>query len=96
MLHLYRRLLEARQTSPALREGSLELHEAPAGVLLFERAAEGDQRVIAVCFADEAARVPGYDGWTVDLTSATSERRLFNATLEPDEAVILSPPRRLR
>ena len=96
MLHLYRLLLETRRASPALREGSLELLGAPAGVLLFERAAEGDRRVIAVCFADEAAQVPGYDGWTVDLTSATSARRLFNATLEPDEAVILSPPRRLR
>jgi alpha-glucosidase len=96
MLHLYRRLLETRRASPALREGSLELHEAPAGVLLFERAAEGDRRVIAVCFADDPAQVPGYDGWTVDLTSATAARRLFNATLEPDEAVILSPPRRLR
>jgi len=52
VLHLYRRLIETRRNSAALQAGSLELLEAPSGVLLFERAldemleiADGDASV---------------------------------------------------
>ena len=95
MLDLYRCILANRRGSPALRDGSLVLLDAPPGVLLFERAYEEDRRVVAVCFADEP-RAVGYDGWEVDIASTPGPRRRFNGKLAPDEAVILSRPRRRR
>ena len=95
MLDLYRCLLDNRRGSPALRDGSLILLDAPPGVLLFERVCEADTRVVAVCFAD-GARAIGYDGWEVDIASTPGPRRRFNGTLARDEAVILSPQRRGR
>jgi alpha-glucosidase len=95
VLHLYRRLIETRRNSAALQAGSLELLEAPSGVLLFERALDDDRRAVAVCFT-EGAQLIGYDGWAVDVASGGEPRRRFNGTLERDEAVILAPPRRRR
>jgi hypothetical protein len=93
MLHFYRRLLEVRRGSKALREGALELLDAPPGVLLFRRWSADDLRVVAVSFTQEP-RAIGYESWGVDATSEPQQRSRFSGTLAADTAVILSPPRR--
>ena len=93
MLRFYRRLLEVRRGSNALRDGALELLDAPTGVLLFTRASAADLRVVAVSFTPEP-RAIGYAGWDVDVTSEPQPRSRFSGTLAADTAVILSPPRR--
>ena len=91
MLQHYRALIAARRASPALRRGSLELLDAPRGVLLYERRHGDDRRVVAVSFAATPG-VIGYVGWNVDVSSERDPRQRFTGTLAPDSAVILSPP----
>jgi alpha-glucosidase len=88
ILHLYRRLLAARHASPALTSGSLELLDAPDGVLAWRRSADGDERVVAVNMSAEPATVP-WSG-TVEVSSdGTGEGVAFTGTLPPDTAVLL-------
>jgi alpha-glucosidase len=93
MLHFYRRLLDVRRGSKALREGALELLDAPPGILLFRRSSPDDLRVVAVSFT-QVPRAIGYESWGVDATSEPQQRSRFSGTLAADTAVILSPPRR--
>ncbi len=94
ILHLYRRLLAARRGSPALREGSLTLLAAPAGVLAWERALAGDRRIVLVNFEAEAATVALDGDWSIDVASdGGGEGTRFTAALGPDVALVLSPVR---
>jgi len=69
MLHLYRDLLALRRRSPALRRGSLHLRDAPDEVLAYERAWDGDRRLVLVNFGDREAEVPLEGSWAVDVAS---------------------------
>lgn len=101
ILHLYRRLVAARATSPALTGGSLELDdEHTAGVLGYRRRAPGDaaaDRLVLINFtADEVAVTPSGAAadWVVEVSSAgrgRGEGSPFSGTLGPDEAVVLRP-----
>jgi alpha-glucosidase len=88
ILHLYRRLLAARRASPALHAGSLELVDAPDGVLAYRRVAGADQRTVAVNFSDAAVALD-LEG-TVDVSSRGGrEDHPFSGLLAPDEAVVI-------
>jgi alpha-glucosidase len=52
ILNLYRRLLEVRRSSPALREGSFTLLPSPEGTLAYERAAGDERFVMVINFSD--------------------------------------------
>jgi alpha-glucosidase len=92
ILHLYRRLLAARRASPALREGTLALCEAPAGVLAWERRQGGDRRVLLVNFEARAQRVPLVGDFRVEVASdGRGEGARFGGEIRPEAALLLRP-----
>ncbi len=97
ILQLYRRLLAARRSSPALSLGRLELLEAPPGVLAWGRTAGDDRRMLAVNFTG-SSRVwePPVGRWIVEVASdGGDEQARWNGRLGPDQAVVLRPDSRL-
>ena len=98
VLHLYRRLLRARRSSPALRTGSWAALPAPPDVLGYERIAGDDRRTVLVNFGETetetgAEAEPGPAGaWVVEVASTgTREGRPWDGRLGPSEAVVLVP-----
>ena len=93
ILALYTRLLAIRRSSPALELGDWLLVDSPADTLVYERSWEGDARRVAVNFGDR--RVPDVaaaDGWNIEITTERGrDGRPWDGSLEPDEAVILTP-----
>jgi alpha-glucosidase len=88
ILHLYRRLLAARRTSPALRLGDLTLLDAGEGIVAYERTNDGDRRTVLINFTSEA-RVVDHAGDVEVSSDGHGEGQPFTGTLRPDEAVIL-------
>ena len=91
MLHLYRRLLAARRASPALRTGRFTWLDAPAGVLAWARATEGDERRVVVSFVARPTTVAVDGDWQVEISSQGDHDRPWDGHLAPDEAVVLRP-----
>jgi len=88
--NLYRRLLQARRRSAALQLGALELLDAPAGVLAFERAGDDDRRVVLVNFTAGEVEVAVRGSWAVEIASdGSGERGPYRGRLRPDQAVVL-------
>ena len=86
MLHLYKRLLDARRASAALSTGTLELLDAPDGVLAWERRAGDDVRRVVVSFLE--TEVPyAADGWEQEVGTHDG----FDGVLRPDQASVLRP-----
>ncbi|HEV2811244.1 MAG TPA: alpha-amylase family glycosyl hydrolase [Acidimicrobiales bacterium] len=92
ILHLYRRLLEARRASPALSLGRIDLLDAPTGVLAWTRRSGEDRRMAAVNFTTTAVTVPHAGHWKLEVASdGAGEGTAWDGTLAPDQAVILRP-----
>jgi alpha-glucosidase len=89
MLHLYKRLLDARRASPALSHGDLTLLDAPDGVLAWERRAGDDVRRVAVNFTAEEIAYD-FDGLVPEVSSVAPDG--VAGVLRPDEAVVLTFP----
>jgi alpha-glucosidase len=91
ILALYRRLLRARRASPALQAGSWRLLDAPAGTLVYERAAAGDCRRVAANFSEELVVSGAPRGeWAVAVgTRREREGAAWDGALQPLEAVVL-------
>jgi alpha-glucosidase len=94
ILQLYRRLLQVRRESVALRRGDLELLDAPDGVVAWRRASpEGDVRVVIVNFFDRSVDTPTWRGWRVEVASdGADDGAEFTGVVQPDQAVVLQPP----
>ena len=93
ILHLYRRLLVARRSSPALSLGRLEWVDAPPGVLAWQRADGDDRRVVVVNFtgSNQTLDVPAGD-WSVEVASdGDGEGAAWGGCLAADQAVVLRP-----
>jgi alpha-glucosidase len=90
ILHLYRRLLASRRASAALHSGTLELLDAPGGVLAYDRVDGDERRRMLVSFIGEPVVTDLGDGWIVEVSSSNvdHEGRPFES-LAADEAVIL-------
>jgi alpha-glucosidase len=89
---LYRRLLRTRRAEPALHGGGLVLRDGPEGVLAYDRQGETGLRRVLANFRAEPVRIPRDGAWTVLV--ATRRRRegaAFDGTLDPVEAVVLTP-----
>lgn len=86
MLHLYKALLAARRASPALSVGSLELLDAPDGVLAWERRAGDDVRRVVVSFVGHEVAFP-CEGWVPEVGTHDG----FAGVLRADEALVLRP-----
>ena len=91
IVHLYRRLLAARRSSPALRRGSWKALDAPPAVLAYERVFEADQRRVIANFSDDPVSVPAAGAWTVDIATRSTRAETWDGSLDAAEAVLLSP-----
>ena len=97
ILWLYRRLLAARRSSPALRSGSfawLDLGpgQGADGALVWERRAAGDRRIVAVSFVDEPVDLAVDGDWVIDVASdGIDEGRPYPGRLGPSQALVLGP-----
>ena len=89
VLHLYRRLLQARRTSPALRQGTWRRLPAPEGVLAFLREHAGDRRAVIVNFTADEQEVQLPGTWTVEVASAGPAGGPLPARVFPDQALLL-------
>ena len=90
ILHLYRRLLAARRSSPALSIGDLELLDAPAGLLIWRRSHAGDERTVVLNMT--TAEVEVALAGTVEVASdGRGEGAPFTGTIGPERAVVLAP-----
>jgi alpha-glucosidase len=88
VLHLYRRLLDARRASPALTLGSLELLDTPSGALGWRRVEGDDARVIVLNMGSNPVEIS--QRGTVEVASdGHGEGEPFKGTLNPDTAVLL-------
>ena len=64
ILSLHRRLLAVRRASPALHAGSLELVDAPAGVVAFDRRHGGEAVRVVLNLTGDPVAVPIDGAWT--------------------------------
>jgi alpha-glucosidase len=91
MLEHYRRLLRLRRETPALHAGSLELLDAPEGVLRYlRRSDDGPHRLVevAINFTDDRIADAVSDGVVLGGT-AVPGTETTPGVLEPDEARIV-------
>ena len=88
ILHLYRRLLEVRRASPALRGGTSTPVDVPAGVLAYERTSGADRRLVLANFGRDPVQVPK-DGCVVELASDGSAGFSWDGRLQGEHAVVL-------
>ena len=94
ILHLYRRLLAARQESDALRLGTWAATAGPAGVLAYERASATHRRRVVANFSDAPVALPVDGEWIVDIATRSSASGKWTGQLGPTEAVLLRPASR--
>jgi alpha-glucosidase len=70
ILHLYRRLLDARRASPALRRGEWIPLEGAEGTLAYLRREGSDRRAVVINFSSEARPRPAsVASWRVEVAS---------------------------
>jgi alpha-glucosidase len=83
LLNLYRRLIAARRSRPALTRGTYRSVAADGDVLAYLREADGERLLVALNFAPEPARVPlpGGARATVLVSSAGRDGETFDAPL---------------
>ncbi len=93
ILNLYRRLLEVRKGSEALRSGSFSWVEQSESVLAYRRATTYDHRVVVINFTDATSRAPLPPGiWQVEVaTGGTEMAGPDGIGLDREVAVILRP-----
>ncbi len=96
IVHLYRRLLEARRASAALTLGAYEPVESPGDLIAWRRTADPagahgrDDRVVVVNMGPEPATAD-VAGTVLVASDGTGEGEPFTGTLAPDHAVLLRP-----
>ncbi len=91
MFSFYRRLIQLRRGSPALRAGAYRTHRAPRGVFAYIREAAAERVLVALNFLDRPSRVA--IAGNADVVLSTSDGRtgdtLRNAVeLGPNEGVV--------
>jgi alpha-glucosidase len=91
VLDLYRRLVAGRRASPALHHGDWLLHEATPELLVYERRAGDDRRMVAANFGDSHCPVDFPDrGWIVEVsTDPGREGSDWDGGLDAESAVVL-------
>ena len=91
-LQLYRAVLAARRSSPALRTGDLVRRSSPDGALIFERCLGRDQRTVIVNFteADVEVALPT-EHVLVVATDRTPGGTTYAGLVAAESAVVLKP-----
>ena len=88
--HLYRRLIAARASSPALQGGDFAFVDAPDGVVAWRRTRGDDRRIVAVNMGPEPAALD-LAGRVVVASDSRGEGGAFDGKLPADHAVIVDP-----
>jgi oligo-1,6-glucosidase/alpha-glucosidase len=86
MLTLYRRLLALRRAEPALAVGDIALVDAPAGVLAYDRIAEGRRLSVLLNLTDRAVTID----WRGTPLLSTLEGEPEPGMLAANEGLILT------
>jgi alpha-glucosidase len=89
ILHLYRRLLAERRSSPALSLGTLTLLDTPPGTLGWERRHGDDERTVLLNMTAQAAEL-SFTGQVAVASDGHGEGQPFTGKLGPDTAVVLN------
>jgi alpha-glucosidase len=91
ILHLYRRLLAARRSSPALQVGAFALlDDVPEGVLAYVRTLDDERRCVVVNFTDQPLGVELVGDWVVDIaTDGHGEGRAYAGWVGSNQALLL-------
>jgi oligo-1,6-glucosidase/alpha-glucosidase len=90
MLALYRRLLAARRTHPALALGRMTLHPAESDVLAYERHDGGQRLFVALNLSSNPHRVTlPEDTRAGAIVVATGDRTAYDGTIGPDEGIVV-------
>ncbi len=90
ILQLYRRLLAARRSSPALCLGSWEPLPAPSGVLAYRREHRSDTRTVVVNFTDATHELSlEGDLWVEVASGGAGEGKRFGGRVTGDRALVL-------
>ncbi|HEX2850207.1 MAG TPA: alpha-amylase family glycosyl hydrolase [Acidimicrobiales bacterium] len=93
MLHLYRRLLEARHASPALSVGDVELlsyGDVDQNVLAYRRSIDGDERLVLVNFSAQVVDLAAAADRVIEVASdGIGEGDRYAGRLLPDQALVL-------
>jgi alpha-glucosidase len=90
ILHLYRRLLSVRRSSPALSSGEIELLRGAEPLLAYRRFSAHDERTIFINFGDDAVPWEGAARQLVELASdGVGEGGAYTGEVGADCAVIL-------
>lgn len=92
MLHLYRRILEERRTSPALTHGTFSWLASPEDLLVYLRQDGGDARLVAINFGEDATLDLPDPGWRVQIRTRTGAPPSGEGSVlvRRDEAVLLT------
>jgi alpha-glucosidase len=90
ILHLYRRLLDARRKSDALRIGRWRWLTSPEGALAYEREHDGDRRAVLINFTDDAIQAALEGRWWVEVASdGVGEDEPYTGVVGPSAALLL-------
>lgn len=90
VLHLYRRLLNVRRGSAALRWGAWEELPSHPQVLAYRRRHGEDERIVCINFADRPHAFPLAGDWRIELASdSLAGGAAFDGRLAPEQALIL-------
>jgi alpha-glucosidase len=98
ILHLYRRLLELRRSTPALVGGEQRALELPDGVLGYRRAIGDSSCTILINFTGDPVEIadkgafeqPGESTKIVLTSDGTGEGRRFDGRLAADQAMVIT------
>ncbi|WP_028241396.1 alpha-amylase family glycosyl hydrolase [Stutzerimonas azotifigens] len=92
VFELYRRLIEARRHSPALRLGGWAQLDAPPSVLAYRREHGGDRRIVVINYADQPLSCPLDGRWQVQIASdGGGEGQPYAGRLAASQALLLCP-----
>ena len=91
ILHLYRRLIHLRRTSPTLVSGKLQVVTADGHLLSFQRAGEKDCFQVSLNLGYEAVQVPIENGTVILSTCLDRDIQFVNGFLDlrPSEGIVL-------
>ncbi len=95
VLNMVRATLHARRLSPALQQGSLELLDAPDGVLALRRVHGDDERLVLVNFEDVRVDVP-WDGVVCASSDGSGIDDPLGGQLRREHAVFVRDVRTVR
>jgi glycosidase len=89
LLHWYRELLALRRSNPALSGGTLELFDAHADVICFERAADDERVLVVANMGEDAVAHPVHRAEPLAQSNSDIAVTTSSVTLPPHSAAVV-------